>query len=305
MVENASQQVTMASIVLAGATGDLGGRVAKALVAQGASVRALLRAGTPADKLAAVAALGAEPLPVDFADAAALQRACRGAACVVSVVNGLDDVILGLQVRLLEAAVAAGVRRFIPSDFALDFTKTEPGRNRNLDLRRAFKKRIDHAPIRATSILNGGFMDLLEGQAPLILHRWRRVLHWGSADQKYDFTTKDDVAAYTASAALAEDTPRILRIAGDQVSPRDLARIMTDLSGRRYRLLRAGGTGQLGLFIRLAQAFDRDPQAVFPPWQGMQYLRDMAEGKGALAPLDNDRFGVRHWTSARELLARR
>jgi hypothetical protein len=218
-------------------------------------------------------------------------------------VNGLEEVVIGLQTRMLEAAVAAGVRRFVPSDFALDFTRTAPGRNRNLDLRRRFKQRIDHAPIRATSVLNGGFMDLLTGQAPMILPRWRRVLHWGSADQRYDFTTKDDVARYTARVALDPSPPRILRIAGDQVSPRDLARIMTDISGTRFRTLRAGGTGQLGLFIRLAQAFDRDPQAVFPPWQGMQYLRDMAEGRGKLDPLDNDRYGPLPWTRVRDLLS--
>jgi hypothetical protein len=42
--------------------------------------------------------------------------------------------------------------------------------------------------------------------------------------------------------------------------------------------------------------------AVFPAWQGMQYLRDMASGRGKLEPLDNDRYGRRPWTSAREVL---
>jgi hypothetical protein len=36
----------------------------------------------------------------------------------------------------------------------------------------------------------------------------------------------------------------------------------------------------------------------------MQYIRDMASGRGALRPLDNDRYGERNWTSAREVLFR-
>ncbi|MCF5992903.1 NmrA family protein, partial [Xanthomonas perforans] len=41
----------------------------------------------------------------------------------------------------------------------------------------------------------------------------------------------------------------------------------------------------------------------FPPWQGMQYLRDMMSGRGKLIHLDNDRYGARAWQSARQTLA--
>lgn len=74
---------------------------------------------------------------------------------------------------------------------------------------------VDQAPIKATSIFNGAFMDKLGREMPIIQPRIRRVLYWHDADQLLDFTTKDDVAAYVAAAALDETTPRILRIAGD------------------------------------------------------------------------------------------
>ena len=289
-------------IVLAGAGGDLGDRIAKALVGQGASVRALVRAGAPADKLAGLSALGTIPMTVDYDDPASLKQACKGAACVVSVLNGLEPIILGAQGRLLDAAVATGVPRFIPSDFSLDFTKTRPGDNRNMDLRRAFMERLERAPIHATSILNGAFADLLAGDAPIVLHRPRKVLYWGSADQVFDFTTKDDVARYTALAVLDEATPRWLRIAGDVVSPRALAAIMTTLSGQRFGLWRAGGIGLLGAIIRMVRALSPHSEAPFPVWQGMQYLRDMSSGRGKLEPLDNDRYGVLPWTSTTDVL---
>ncbi|MCJ2034256.1 NmrA family NAD(P)-binding protein [Methylobacterium sp. J-068] len=291
------------TVVLAGIGGDLGGRIARALIAEGAEVRALVRRTSGMSPRHAPEIPGLTRVPVDYSDATGLSAACGGAACVVSALNGLEPVILGVQGQLLDAAVAAGVPRFIPSDFSLDFTKTRPGDNRNLDLRRAFMARIDRTPIRATSILNGAFAELLTGAAPIVLKRPRKILYWGSADQPLDVTTKEDVARYTAAAALDRQAPRILRIAGDVVTPRDLASIMSDVTGETHGLWRAGGLGRLGLAIRIVRRLTPSSDAVFPAWQGMQYLRDMASGLGKLDPLDNDRYGARPWTSARAVLA--
>ena len=57
-------------------------------------------------------------------------------------------VIVDTQSVVLDAAVAAGVLRFIASDFAWDFTKLVPGQNRNFDLRREFMAYLDKAPIK-------------------------------------------------------------------------------------------------------------------------------------------------------------
>jgi nucleoside-diphosphate-sugar epimerase len=291
------------TILLAGATGDLGGRIARALAGGGATVRALVRPGSQPDKLAELRGLGAEIAEADYGDAAALRRACEEAGCVVSALSGLEDVLVQAQTRLLEAAVAAGVPRFIPSDFAIDFTKLPPGSNRNLDLRRAFKERLDRAPVAATSVLCGAFMDMLLGVAPLILFKRRRVLYWQNADQRMDFTTKDDTAAFTAAAAMDPSTPRILRIAGDSRSAREFAALMTEISGERYRLTRAGSLRTLGVLIRITRTVAPQRNELYPAWQGMQYMRDMFDGRGQLRPLDNDRYPELHWTSAREVLA--
>ena len=291
------------TIVLAGATGDLGVRIAKALVRRRAEVRALVRIGTPEAKMAAVRASGATPVEVDFGDPAALGQACSAADCVVSALNGLEPIMIDLQTRLLDAAVAAGVPRFMPSDFSLDFTKTKPGDNRNMDLRRAFQAQIDRAPIRAQSLLNGMFTDLLTGEAPIILHKQRRILAWGDVDQLLDFTTKDDVADYAADVALDADAPRFSRIAGESVSARQLADIMTRLTGVAYKPFRPGGLGLFSVVIALVRALSPKTDEPFPAWQGMQYMRDMASGRGKLTPLDNTRYGKTDWTSVANVMA--
>lgn len=295
---------SIARVVLAGGTGDLGGRVARALRERGANVVAIVRPGTAAERVAALRSLGADPVEADLDDAGALVRVCEGAACVVSTLSGLRETIVERQGRLLDAAVAAGAPRFIPSDYAADFYKLPRGANRNFDLRRDFADRLDAAPIRATSILNGAFMDMLAGQAPIIVDRLRRVLYWADADQPLDFTTKDDTASYTAAAALDPDAPRVLRIAGDTLSARQLAEVVSAVRGRRYGTLRVSGLGTLSVLIGIIRRLSPQPNAVFPPWQGMQYVHNMFSGLAKLDPLDNDRYPDLTWTPVRALLAR-
>src|ERR1035441_4221125 len=50
-----------------------------------------------------------------------------------------------------------------------------------------------------------------------------------------DFTTMDDTAAFTASAALDPSTPRFLRIAGDQLSARELTAVVSEVTGKEFR----------------------------------------------------------------------
>jgi nucleoside-diphosphate-sugar epimerase len=292
-------------IVLAGATGDLGHRIALALLDRGAQVRALIRPGNTKPEVGTLRERGVDIVEVDFKDAAALTAACAGAACVVSALSGLRNVIVDAQTHLLDAAVAAGVPRFIPSDYSIDFTKLPTGSNRNLDLRREFGRHLDRMPIQATSILNGMFMDLLTGQAPVVLFKLKRILYWGSADQPLDFTTIANTAAYTAAAALDPTTPRYLRVAGEVATVRDLQAAAGAATGQRFRRLRAGGLWVLKLMIKITRRLVPAPKEVFPPWQGMQYLHDMFTGLPKFESLDNDRYPDIQWTKVREVLATR
>jgi nucleoside-diphosphate-sugar epimerase len=290
------------TIIVAGATGNLGGRIVKALIDKGAGVRALVRSGAAADKVERLRELDAEIADVDFGSASEATSACSGASCVVSALAGLRDAIVEAQTVLLDAAVTAGVPRFIPSDYSIDFTKFPHGENRNLDLRREFHERLDKASISATTVFNGAFAELLTGQMPLILFKRRRILYWGDADQRMDFTTMDDTAAFTALAALDRSTPRFLRIAGDQLSARELAEVAGEVTGQKFRLFRAGGLGTLGMLIKVARTVAPGGEALYPAWQGMQYMRNMFEGSAKLDPIDNDRYPGIRWTTARDVL---
>jgi NAD(P)-dependent dehydrogenase (short-subunit alcohol dehydrogenase family) len=123
---------------VAGASGNLGGRIVRELLERGASVRALVRQSTPQHNLERLHEAGVTVVKVDYSRVHALIEACSQASCVVSALQGLRDVVVETQAVLLDAAIKAQVPRFFPSDFSIDFTKLPPGENRNLDLRREF-----------------------------------------------------------------------------------------------------------------------------------------------------------------------
>ncbi|MET3897793.1 nucleoside-diphosphate-sugar epimerase [Devosia sp. UYZn731] len=289
------------TIALAGATGNLGLRIAKALRHQDAEVWALVRPQTGEDKLAALIESGCTVVKVDLANPEQLRAALKGADGVISALQGLRDVIVDTQTDLLNAAVAVGVKRFIPSDYAADFTKTADEPNRNFDMRREFGTVLDAAPIEAVSVLNGMFMDLLAYGMPLFDLRKHSVSYWGDADQLLDLTTMDDTAAVTALAALDPQAPRYVRVAGDQISAAGLAALGGELTGTEFDLVRAGSIAELSQAIDKTRAADPGGEnEEFPRWQQMQYIRNMMSGKAKLDPVDNARFPSIAWTTVRD-----
>jgi uncharacterized protein YbjT (DUF2867 family) len=288
-------------VLVAGATGDLGGRIIQHLDKNGARVRALIRKGTTKSGLESLGR-NVELIEVDYNNREELVAACKGVDVVVSALSGLRDVIVDAQSNLLEAAVTAKVPRFLPSDFSIDFTKLPEGSNRNLDLRREFYHRINAAPIKATSILNGMFMDLLKEEAPVILKKLNRVIYWGSKTQDMDFTSIDNTAEYTAHAVLDGETPRFLKIAGEVANIKDLAKDAERAFGNPFKTTRVGGLGTLQVMWKIFKSLDFKKKQVFPPWQGMQYLHNMLTGLPKFEVLDNERYPVR-WTTVEEILS--
>lgn len=292
-------------ILVVGATGNLGQKIITHLGALKATVIALVRANSDPSRIALLRQQGVTVSAVDFDNPVQLAKAVAGVDCIVSAVNGLEDVILDLQTKLLDAAVQARVPRFIPSDYSIDYTGLPDGTNRNLDLRRSFSERINKASISPTTIFCGMFTDLLTGQAPVVLFGIHRVIYWGNADQLLDFTTVENTAAYTARAALDPSTPRYLRIAGDVLSAKGLKLAASQAVKKDFKLLRAGSLGRLQLIINITRKLFPQKNVVFPPWQGMQYMHNMYSGKARLTNLDNDRYPGMKWTTVREVLASR
>ena len=100
------------------------------------------------------------------------------------------------------------------------------------------------------------------------------MLYWHDAEQFLDFTSKNNVADYTAAAEFDPATPRSPRIAGNSVSVRSLAATLSKVSGQRYRLLWVGSLATLGAMIGLVKCVAPQADLPFPASQGMKCMRD-------------------------------
>ena len=151
------------TVLLAGATGMLGSQIARHLLDQpDARLRLLVRGGDARKRatLDPLLARGAEMIEGDLADRASLDRATQGVDVIVSAVQGGPEVIVDGQVALAEAGRRNGVRRILPSDYALDLFKATPGEHPMFDLRRAADEAIAATGIEHVHVLQGAFMAL-------------------------------------------------------------------------------------------------------------------------------------------------
>ena len=105
-------------ILVVGATGQLGGTIARRLIAAGQKVRVLVRPATDAGGYASGVC---EVARGDLRDRASLDAACRGVTTVVTTANSarrgggdtVETVDLNGTRTLIDAAAAAGVQHFI------------------------------------------------------------------------------------------------------------------------------------------------------------------------------------------------
>jgi hypothetical protein len=284
------------TILVAGGTGNLGGRIIKALIKRGAEVRAIVRNGSEPEKIAKLTELGAKVITVDMSDVEQLKQACQGISCVVSALAGLHETIVDSQIKLLDAA--------IPSDYSSDFTKLPAGDNRNFDLRKEFHQYLDKSSIAATSILNGAFADILGYGTPIYNVKNYSVGYWGDkSDWKIDFTTMDDTADYTAAAAIDAETPKILRIASFQISPNELVAVGAEVKQQEFKLIPMGSMEDFSASNKQERSANPEGEKeLYPSWQGKQYLHSMFSVQNT--PLDNDRYPDIQWKSASDVISK-
>jgi NAD(P)-dependent dehydrogenase (short-subunit alcohol dehydrogenase family) len=285
------------SILVAGATGNLGNRICRELIKRGATVGAIVRVSADPEKVEALKNMGVNVHEINVVSTAEIALACTGADCVVSAVAGLSDVIVDFQKTILDAAVVAGVPRFIPSDFCTDYNDLAPGGNRNFDLRRQFKAYLDSSTIKASSIFNGAFADILKYNTPVLNLKDKSIGYFGEkSDWKLDFTTMDETAAFTAEVALDENAPRDLQIASFQISPDMIRTDVKEASGQEFRIQQLSNLEDFAENIKKQRADNPAGEyELYAKWQQGQYMLSMFSTQHR--QLANDRYPNLTWTT--------
>jgi len=289
------------TVLLAGATGMLGNRIAPHLLDQSdVEVRLLLRSAAPAEagKAEAVSALvarGASVVTGDVTEPASLDAATAGVDVVVSALQGGPEIILDGQVALARAAAGNGVRRFLPSDFAIDLFAAPQGAPQ-FDMRRRADSAIDALPMQVVHVLNGGFMDLMldPGTPGLIDLDKGTAMLWGTGDEPFDLTTVDDTARFTARVATdPADLSGVRYLSGDRTTFDTIVGETERITGTTLTRNVLGSADDL----RRITAGADDPWSVVPQWYFLSML--------TVAPFptnENDRYPDAHPTGLHDYL---
>ena len=213
-------------ILVVGATGNLGGSIARALLAGGSKVRILVR---PGSSYANLVADGAEPVTGDLKEPASLRAACAGVDAVVTTANAIarggadtiESVDLHGNLRLIEAAEAEGVRRFVFTS-VLGASTDSP-----VPLIRAkgeVEQRLEKSAMTATIIQPNLFMDLMLPMAvggPALAGQTVTLV--GEGRRRHSMVAMRDVVAYVVAAlGRSEEHDQRLAIGGPEaISWRD------------------------------------------------------------------------------------
>jgi uncharacterized protein YbjT (DUF2867 family) len=196
------------TILVAGATGELGGLIAHALLDQGADVRVLVREGSPYEALVAA---GATAVFGDLKEPDSLSVACTGVDAVVTTANSIgrggNDNIESVDRKgnadLVAAAEDAGVRRFVFTS-ALGAAVDSP-----IEFLRAkgeTERRLRDSEMVETVLQPNIYMDIwvpavvggpaLSGQPVTLVGEGRR---------RHSFIARSDVALYAVAALSHEE----------------------------------------------------------------------------------------------------
>ncbi|MFD5236991.1 NmrA family NAD(P)-binding protein [Streptomyces tendae] len=231
-----------APVLVTGATGRQGGATARALLASGVPVRALVR-DPSTQRAAAVAGLGAELVAGDLDDRDSVVRAAAGARAVFSVQmpdfdrHGFEGEV-DQAVHLIEGAREAGVAQFVHTSVSGAGQHTSWVKDRwgwmepYYSAKAGIQDRVREAGFEHWTIVKPGYFmeNLLPSQA-IVFPRGVRggLVSLLKPATRLSLVAVDDIGA-TAAAAVAEPErfDRVeLELASDLLTMREVAEILS------------------------------------------------------------------------------
>ena len=201
-------------ILVVGATGQLGSRIATRLVERGEGVRALVRPDTDATPLETT---GVEVVRGDLRDVDSVRRATTGVRTVVTTATAIGRALAGDRsatieavdlrgnANLIEAAEAAGVERFV----FLSFRMTQQVESSPLGAaKRATEQRLARSSLREVIVRADMFQEVWLSKIVGLDWESGKAQIFGNGETPNSYVAVDDVAEGTVRLALHHDPPR-------------------------------------------------------------------------------------------------
>ncbi|KAF9957682.1 hypothetical protein BGZ72_001539 [Mortierella alpina] len=254
------------TIAVAGATGTLGAPVTNALLAAGYKVKVLTRATTSSDALAVYQSKGAH-IVFDAYNGKNLQDALQGVDIVLSTVGTGADFYHG-QVSLVDAAKAAGVKRFVPSEFGLDGVKYTKLNDLHPFLADKAKLRdyIEKSGLEYTYIWNGLFAEYLP-KFGFDLKSKTATIHAPPTTQ-FTISSLADIGRFTALALSSPHSRNAsLRVASYTATYQEYLQLFEQATGGQWQIVQ-----DLDARARIAKSADPASLA-FPDFVAYAHTR--------------------------------
>ena len=226
-----------------GATGVLGGEICRQLRQAGKPVRALTRATADPLKVEQLKRSGATLVQGDLKDRASLDAACRGVATVITTASttfsrqagdSIQTVDLEGQVRLVDAAKAAGVSRFVYVSYSHQINVDCP----LTTAKRSVEAHLQRSGMTYTILAPSVFMEVWLSPALGFDPAKARARIYGSGRNPISWISLGDVARF---AALSVDQPSARNATIESggpaaLSPLEVVRIFEQVGGRAFRV---------------------------------------------------------------------
>lgn len=229
-------------VLVAGATGLVGGEAARILSSEGDAVRALVRSTSNDEKVAALKGAGIDVVEGDLRDRASLDAACEGVDAVITTIsampfswqegNTIGDVDRDGTIRLVDAATAAGAKRFIHTSFP---HPPEPGFALG-DAKAAVQNHLRSSGIEYAILAANFFMEVWLSPAFGFDYPNNSAIIYGDGTNRLSWVSCKDVAR-TAAEAVSNPKAKnvILPVGGPSIhTPLEVVTIFEKASGKTW-----------------------------------------------------------------------
>lgn len=232
------------NVLVAGATGMVGGATADMLARGGAGVRALVRPTSDEAKRSALQAAGIELVEGNLTDASTLAAACQGMDAVVSTVSAMPfswaegNTVGGVdrdgQINLIDAAERAGASRFVLVSFPHQPGIPFPLDDAKIAAERHLKAReLDHTILHANF-----FMEIWLSPAFGFDYGESRATLFGDGHNRISWVSFQDVAR-TCVEAVSNGAARnaTLSVGGPEaLSPLEVVAAFERVGGKPWKV---------------------------------------------------------------------
>lgn len=218
--------MSASSIVVTGATGQLGRLVVASLLHKGVPAPDVVALGRDEARLAELADLGVTTRRVDYADAAAVREALDGAERVLLISGSEVGSRVAQHQSVIDAARDAGVSLLAYTSIAnADTSGLALAEEHSATERAILASGLPHTLLR-----NSWYLENYTGQLPTYLEHGTVL---GSAgDGRVSAATRADLAEAAATALLADDPKPVYELGGPAFTLTELAQTVSEVTGQ-------------------------------------------------------------------------